>query len=227
MERALAVLPQTLELVKAIKLAHDKLRTVFAKYSLLVPGLPDDSDKQPYSTGDSNGATRRIRYGRYAATAQPPTGPANPHQSLALHQRNVHLAFAIGRHLLEIRILRQRITLPAWLITGNGTRVHDLDSYLLFASALSPSMAEEMLHSRWESTATVHVFNDDGWFTDVLVPQMLQAHALSGFHYQLRDLKSFPAHEVTKICFVDDHDALCPLKSQLKEALSDRAHICF
>jgi len=146
---------------------------------------------------------------------------------LALHQRDVHLAFATGRHLLEMQILRQRITLPAWLITGNGTRVHDLDGNLLFASDLSPSVAEEVLHSRWESTASVHVFNDEGWFTDVPVPQMLQAHLISGFSYQLRDLKSFPAHEVTKICFVDDHDALCQLKTQLDAALGDRAHICF
>nr|MBA2815371.1 HTH-type transcriptional regulator SgrR [Candidatus Pantoea persica] len=141
---------------------------------------------------------------------------------LALHQRDVHLALATGRHLLEMQILQQRITLPAWLITGNGTRVHDLDGHLLFASDLSPSVAEEVLHSHWESPATVHVFNDDGWFTDVPVPQMLQAHALSGFGYQLRDLKRFPAHEVTKICFVDEHDSPCRLKTQLDAALGAR-----
>ena len=146
---------------------------------------------------------------------------------LALHQRNVQLAFATGRHLLEMQILRQRLTLPAWLITGNGTRVHDLDGNLLFASDLSPSVAEEVLHSRWKSSATAHVFNDEGWFTDVPAPEMLQAHALSGFRYQLRDLKSIPAHQVTKICFVERHDALCQLKAQLEAALGDRAHICF
>ncbi|WBG90125.1 HMP-PP phosphatase [Pantoea piersonii] len=146
---------------------------------------------------------------------------------LALHQRDVHLAFATGRHLLEMQILRQRITLPAWLITGNGTRVHDLEGNVLFASDLSPSVAEEVLHSRWKSAATVHVFNDEGWFTDVPVPELLQAHSMSGFSYQLRDLKSFPAHEVTKICFVDSHDALCQLKTQLDAAFGDCAHICF
>lgn len=41
---ALALLPQALKLIKAIKLAHSKPGTVFEKYSLLVPGLPSDSE---------------------------------------------------------------------------------------------------------------------------------------------------------------------------------------
>ncbi|MCO6062754.1 HAD-IIB family hydrolase, partial [Pseudomonas sp. MOB-449] len=39
-----------------------------------------------------------------------------------LHQRGVMLAFATGRHLLEMRQMLQKIALEAFLITGNGTR---------------------------------------------------------------------------------------------------------
>ena len=145
----------------------------------------------------------------------------------ALHVRNVQLAFATGRHQLEMQILRQQITLPAWLITGNGTRVHDRDGNLLFACDLLPSVAEEVIHTDWQTTASLHVFNDEGWFTERPLPSLLAAHQMSGFHYQLRDLKAMPGNEVTKICFVDEHHRLCQLKDQLDAALDQRASICF
>jgi HAD superfamily hydrolase (TIGR01484 family) len=59
----------------------------------------------------------------------------------ALHLRGVNLALATGRHLQEMQILREKMTLPAWLITGNGTRVHDrsgnLSSHVI---CLQPSL---------------------------------------------------------------------------------------
>lgn len=146
---------------------------------------------------------------------------------IALCERQVMLVFATGRHLLEMQILRQQMNLHAWLITGNGTRIHDPDGNLLFASDLAPAVAEEVLHTRWHSGASIHLFNDDGWFTDRPLPEVLQAHQLSGFSYQLCDLRDMPAHQVTKICFIDAHDALCDLKMQLHAALGQQAHICF
>lgn len=147
---------------------------------------------------------------------------------IALHERQVMLAFATGRHLLEMQKLRQQLNLHAWLITGNGTRIHDPEGNQLFASDLTPSVAEEVLHTHWRTKASIHLFNDRGWFTDRPLPEsMLSAHQLSGFSYQLCDLRQFPAHQVTKICFVDDHEALCDLKSQLHAALGERADLCF
>lgn len=50
---------------------------------------------------------------------------------------------------------------------------------------------------------------------------------MSGFRYQLADLKHIPADQVTKLCFIAEHNDLCQLQVQLRNALGDRAHICF
>ncbi|MBE8372289.1 HMP-PP phosphatase, partial [Leptospira borgpetersenii serovar Hardjo-bovis] len=101
------------------------------------------------------------------------------------------------------------------LITGNGTRIHAPSGELLFAEDLSPQVAEAVLPGHWDTSASLDVFNDSGWLTDNDDPALLDAHAWSGFRYQLTDLKRFPAHQVTKICFVADHDALCELRVKL------------
>lgn len=145
----------------------------------------------------------------------------------ALHQRGVILTFATGRHWLEMKPLIDAMQLSAYLISGNGTRVHDREGVRLSAQDLPPSVAEEVIHTRWQTRATLHVFNDDGWFTQYDAPDILRAHQMSGFRYHLTDVKRIPAHQVTKICFIDEHNALCDLQGQLRAALGDRANLCF
>ncbi|WP_024549873.1 HMP-PP phosphatase [Siccibacter turicensis] len=144
-----------------------------------------------------------------------------------LRERDITLAFATGRHALEMRQLVANLGLEAFLITGNGTRIHTFEGELLHAQDLTPQVAERVLHGEWNTTASMHVFNDRGWFTDKALPWLLVAHGMSGFEYQVADLKRLPTDEVTKICFVGDHADLEQLRLQLSDALGDSAHLCF
>jgi HMP-PP phosphatase len=47
-------------------------------------------------------------------------------------------------------------SLDAFLITGNGTRIHSLEGEELYRRDLAPDVAEEVLHSAWETTASMH-----------------------------------------------------------------------
>lgn len=118
-------------------------------------------------------------------------------------------------------------SLDAFLITGNGTRIHSLEGEELYRRDLAPDVAEEVLHSARETTASMHFFNDGGWYTGQAIPELLKAHVFSGFRYQLYDPKRMPAHQVTKICFCGDHDDLRRLRLQLSEALGGRADLVF
>ena len=144
-----------------------------------------------------------------------------------LRERDVPLTFATGRHVLEMRHLLGAFCLDAFLITGNGTRIHTVEGEVLHRQDLNPEVADIVLHSTWDTQASVHVFNDQGWFTGSEIPELLHAHVYSGFKYQLIDLRRIPAHAVTKICFCGDHDDLRRLRIQLNEALGNRAHLTF
>ncbi|WHP30337.1 HMP-PP phosphatase [Trabulsiella odontotermitis] len=144
-----------------------------------------------------------------------------------LRERDITLAFATGRHVLEMRHLIGRFALDAFLITGNGTRIHSLEGEVLHRSDLAPDIAHCVLHTVWDTKASIHAFNDNGWLTDKDIPDLLHAHVYSGFHYQICDLKALPASDVTKICFCGDHDDLVRLQVQLREALGERANLCF
>lgn len=142
-------------------------------------------------------------------------------------ERQMTLAFATGRHVLEMRHILGSLSLEAYLITGNGTRIHSMEGELLHQQDLSPEAAEIVLNSHWDTQASMHAFNDSGWMTQKEIPELLHAHVYSGFKYRLTDLKRLPPNQVTKVCFCGDHDDLRRLKIQLNEALGDSAFLCF
>ncbi|WP_137646639.1 HMP-PP phosphatase [Escherichia albertii] len=144
-----------------------------------------------------------------------------------LRDRDITLTFATGRHALEMRHILGTFALDAYLITGNGTRVHSQEGDLLYRDDLPADVAERVLHQKWDTQASMHIFNDDGWFTGQEMPSLLQAFVYSGFRYQIIDVKKMPLDRVTKICFCGDHDDLTRLQIQLHGALGDRAHLCF
>jgi HMP-PP phosphatase len=117
-------------------------------------------------------------------------------------------------------------SLDAFLITGNGTRIHSLEGEELYRRISIP-MWRKRCCTALGYPASMHVFNDGGWFTGQAIPELLKAHVFSGFRYQLYDPKRMPAHQVTKICFCGDHDDLRRLRIQLNEALGGRAFLCF
>jgi HMP-PP phosphatase len=62
--------------------------------------------------------------------------------------------------MLEMRHLLGAFSLDAFLITGNGTRIHSVEGDVLHRQDLNPEVADIVLHSTWDTQASMHVFND-------------------------------------------------------------------
>ncbi len=66
-----------------------------------------------------------------------------------LRERDITLTFATGRHALEMQHILGALSLDAYLITGNGTRVHSLEGELLHRDDLPADVAELVLYQQW------------------------------------------------------------------------------
>jgi HMP-PP phosphatase len=145
-----------------------------------------------------------------------------------LVEREMVVTFATGRHYLDAQPIMAQLGLQGYLITGNGTRVYDHLGQQLHATDLPADIAEEVLHTHWHTVASMHVFRDEGWMTEFAVPEeMLRAHHLSGFRYQLTEVRRLPAFGNSKVCFVGPHVELLKLQIQLREQFGTRVDLCF
>ena len=177
-------LPQALILVEAVKLAHDKPGTIISIYSLLLPYISGNTDAQVKRITFSGVIMARLAAFDMDGTLLMPDhrlGDKTLNTLKRLHEHDITLTFATGRHVLEMRHLLGAFSLDAFLITGNGTRIHSVEGDVLHRQDLSPEVADIVLHSTWDTQASVHVFNDEGWFTGREIPEMLHAHVYSGF----------------------------------------------
>lgn len=68
-----------------------------------------------------------------------------------LRERDITLTFATGRHALEMQHILGALSLDAYLITGNGTRVHSLEGELLHCDDLPADVAELVLYQQWDT----------------------------------------------------------------------------
>ncbi len=144
-----------------------------------------------------------------------------------LRERDINLTFATGRHVLVFaRLFCDAFAPDVVFITGNGrefTRwkadaLHRQDPILRLPIRRDAASCSD-------TRASMHVFNDNGWFTGREIPALpvrLQRLSLSGYQY-----KSIPAHQVTKICFAAiKHDLIRLRISAQCEAMEERATLC-
>ncbi len=68
-----------------------------------------------------------------------------------LRERDITLTFATGRHVLEMRHILGTLSLDAYLITGNGTRIHSLEGDVLHRQDLDPQVADTVMHHAWDT----------------------------------------------------------------------------
>jgi len=78
-----------------------------------------------------------------------------------LAEKPMTLTFATGRHYLEMKDILSNLGLEGYLITGNGTRIHDLAGNRLHVSDLPAECAHELLNTHWNTPASLHVFLRD------------------------------------------------------------------
>ncbi|WP_392432003.1 HMP-PP phosphatase [Yersinia sp. HM-2024] len=148
----------------------------------------------------------------------------------ALHQlveNGMILTFATGRHYLDMKGILSYSGINGYLITGNGTRVCDMDGVHLDGMDLPAELVEFVLRTPWKTNASIHIFRDDGWFTDYNDPALLAAHKTSSFQFQLTALDALPKTGNHKVCFVAPHQELIELKIQLEQQIGDKADFCF
>lgn len=74
-----------------------------------------------------------------------------------LRERDITLTFATGRHVLEMHHVIGEFSLDAFLITGNGTRIHSLEGEELYRQDLAPEAAEAVLHGKWDTQASMRL----------------------------------------------------------------------
>jgi len=135
---------------------------------------------------------------------------------------------ATGRHVIDVRGIRQTLGFDCDLITANGALVLAADDRLLFHRTLTPEIADDLLVvTRGRQTYDANVYMQNGWYVEREMPEWLEFHKESGFVYTLADFSKLDRSDIHKICFTGNHEALIDLEHELLERYPRETSIVF
>ena len=140
----------------------------------------------------------------------------------------VRAVLATGRHLIDVRGIRETLGFDCDLITANGALVSAADDELLFHHTLAPSIAEELIGTMQSRKGfDTNVYMSDAWYVPRELPDLLQYHKESGFTYTLADLPSLDVRRMIKVFFIGEHEILLDVEAELLERYGKEASIVF
>ncbi|MBK1731448.1 Cof-type HAD-IIB family hydrolase [Thiococcus pfennigii] len=119
----------------------------------------------------------------------------------ALLARGIHLAFATGRHFVDVHRLSELLSHRPYLISSNGAAVHDRSARPLHCRPLPPESLSDLLHGPRFDGVHINVYRQHDWLVEEARPALLRFHRDSGFAYRVVDFRALDATPVLKVFY--------------------------
>lgn len=147
----------------------------------------------------------------------------------ALHALDVLVVIATGRHFLDAQYIRDATTVPAYLISSNGARIHDQNNTLIYRADVATQVVAGILDLlKADDSVTLNLFLEDAWLSSKIDLGVEKFHPISGFTYALFDAFNAPTDNVAKISVYHPCPAyLAEIEKQITANFSLQANIYF
>ncbi|OED99307.1 Cof-type HAD-IIB family hydrolase [Vibrio breoganii] len=146
-----------------------------------------------------------------------------------LHEQGYTFIFATGRHHVDVAYIRETAGIPAYMITSNGARVHDINDNLMYSQDVNPELVQDIVDIiRQDPDIIVHIYQDEKWWVNQTDEQLLSFSKLSGFSFDVFDDSNAPKNGIAKIFFTHkSHDHLASFEDKLNQKFGDELNIAF
>ncbi|EJL87683.1 sugar/pyridoxal phosphate phosphatase YigL [Pantoea sp. BIGb0393] len=143
--------------------------------------------------------------------------------------RDIHFVFATGRHYIDVGQMRDKLAIPAYMITSNGARVHNAAGELVFSHNLDADIASDLYGLQYhDEHILTHVYRDDEWFMSRHRPDEQDYFRESDFNYQVYQPGMLPTDGISKVFFTcEDPQRLIPLEQAIEARWGDRVNVSF
>ncbi|WP_136253891.1 HAD family hydrolase [Onishia niordana] len=145
----------------------------------------------------------------------------------ALAECGHHLAIASGRHYRDILPLRERLGVPAHIISTNGAYLHGPDDAVLATQHVPEDLARELIALERPPGMRLNLYRDDDWLIDAPAPELLALHAHTGFGYRVAEPADFDGIGVGKVLFIGEPASLSAIEAAVEARHGAALHLTY
>lgn len=148
-----------------------------------------------------------------------------------LHQQGFTFVFATGRHHIDVAGIREIAGIPAYMITANGARVHDLHDQPMYSANVPAELVQAIIDVvKHDDNIYVHIYRDNDWLLSREDKALSDFHADSGFTYQVFDINNAPTQGIAKLFFThtqQDHEQLAKYEHLINQRFAGQLSVAF
>ncbi|GHE20069.1 Cof-type HAD-IIB family hydrolase [Halomonas urumqiensis] len=145
----------------------------------------------------------------------------------ALSAQGHHLAFASGRHFLDMQAFRERIGVPVHVISTNGAYLHDPEGQLVTARHLEVELARELIARPRHPDVRLNLYRDDDWLIDAEAPELLALHGHTGFGYRVACAEELDGIGVGKVLYIGEPSEVNALERAINAEYGEQLHLTY
>ena len=99
-------------------------------------------------------------------------------------------------------IFFNQIETGKYLISGNGSFVHNELGEVISRKSISKELTKKLLELKVQEGTSTSIYIDGEWFTNLMVPDYIEFHKESKFTPKVCSLENFKDKKVEKIFFI-------------------------
>ena len=146
-----------------------------------------------------------------------------------LHEQGKEFVFATGRHHIDVARMREKLGIPAYMITSNGACVHNSENDIIFQQLIPNDIVAEILEMvKKDDEIIISLFRSNDWLVNKEEERL--NFGKGDFTYQLFDVENPPIDDIVKVFFIREdknHEKLVIWEDKIKAHFSDRINITF
>tara|TARA_R110001583_G_scaffold38455_3_gene124290 strand:+ start:2669 stop:3469 length:801 start_codon:yes stop_codon:yes gene_type:complete len=146
-----------------------------------------------------------------------------------LHYQGMDFIFATGRHHIDVASMRDKVSIPAYMITSNGACVHNCQNEIIFKKNIEGSVFARVIDMiKHDDEININIYRTDDWLRNKEITSEDYTHG--GFTYKLFDVNNPPENDIVKMFITrddQDHDKLVLWEEKLKSKFADKLNVSF
>lgn len=118
--------------------------------------------------------------------------------------QGVKFIIATGRHHIDALCFKNQLGADSYLVSANGSKVHDNDNKEIISHNISKELTERLLDIKVSSDTVRGVYLGNNWFTEKYISEFEEYHVESGFRAEVIDFENLRGKEISKIFYISD-----------------------
>lgn len=138
-------------------------------------------------------------------------------------EKGIKFVIATGRHYEDAKYFFNQIEVGKYLISGNGSFVHNELGEVISRKSISKELIKKLLELEIQEGTSRSIYIGEEWYTDFMVQDYIDFHKESKFAPKVCSLDIFKNKEVEKIFFIHkDREVIEKLERRLYELGLDK-----